>query len=187
LNRVGVVGTRLKAGRCPWEKWSQSNMLARARICVEATPAKGKSDEKGDSRPLPAGTRQIYARRARTTIVHPHPMPAHPLSRPSISFLLTRSEFCLTLSSDSALRQTPLPRLAVPAIPARTGLSPPRCMTCLAHTRKRESPRNRALPSRRQWHQWCRQDTSSRAARLCLRRQSWPLSYLPLLSPEYPL
>ena len=37
------------------------------------------------------------------------------------------------LPSDSASRRTPLLRLAVPAISARRGLSPPRYTTCLAH------------------------------------------------------
>jgi len=86
---------------------------------------------------LHAYIRRIYDRAFRTSIGLWRYLPPHPARPPRMRFLFIGPALCLQLPSDPTSRWAPLPRLAVPVITARRGLSPPRCMTCLAH---REGP-----------------------------------------------
>src|SRR5262249_18523721 len=83
------------------------------------------------------GLRRIYPRRLRNGY---RQSPSH-AGLPDDAGLV--SGFCSSnpswghrLSSDSASRRTPLPSLAVRAIPARGGLAPPESKTYLAHIKR---------------------------------------------------
>ena len=55
------------------------------------------------------------------------------MQRPCIRFLFVTTLLCHRLPSDSTSRWTPLPRLAVPILTARKGLSPSRTLPCLTY------------------------------------------------------